>query len=218
MKRKVIALFVPLAAILLVLGYAVAPASADTVAFWGNVCDGDSQCINQTAGEKGGLLQFWGHTTQGEPNNDWNLWTVQGYPTVNCSDGYPFGGTLYISSSECESWGINGDPVYKIAWAPKGKGSGYCMYAGAYQGGNNGELDTYSCSPTGSTENAFLYVWAFGGFLISAYGTAYNFLLDGSQQIAYVGTCAYDNNSDADGNDVCLTQTNPLQFHMLSPP
>lgn len=216
MRRKIFRLLTPVAVVLAVVFSQLAPAyAADDRVFWGNLCDNDNQCMNDTQGGKPAAIQFWGHTTYGEPNNDWNVWQVPGYTTVNCEDGYPFG-QLYVTPADCESMGLNGDSVYKIAFAPHGTGSGYCLYSGDFlyqivNGETSSVLDTTTCSPSGSTNNGFLFVQV-GPYLMSVLATIYAYQEENAvNRPVWVTTCPGDNN--ADGENVCLSIDTPTPWY-----
>jgi hypothetical protein len=218
MKRRVAFILVPIMAAMVVLVGTVAPAYADSLYRWGTICHNTTnQCMNQTAGQKGSGVQFWAHTKLGNANNEWNFWQVAGTPSVNCASGYPWGGTLYVPESLCNSWGYNGNPVLKIAWAPSGTGSGYCIWAGDYDGSDDSPIGTSQCSPSGSPYNTYLYVLTNSGFLVSAYATTFNFLSGGIRKRAYLGTCDYVSNSDGNGEPVCLTYNHGIGWKFLDP-
>jgi hypothetical protein len=174
---------------------------------------GSRQCINQTNGDKGQFIQFWAHTTQGEPNNDWNIWQVSGHHTVDCAAGFPFSA---VPSSVCNSWGYNGLNVWKIAWAPNRVGSGYCIWAGGYDDSDYFSVDTTVCSPDHSTVETYLFVEVEHGYLVSADATNYQFL-GGNDRRVYLGTCQYASNRTSDGSPICLTYSNPVGWYVTSP-
>jgi hypothetical protein len=219
MKRIALFVLAPvLTSLALVMSF-VSPASADVLNFWGNICwSATTQCMNQAGGIKGNFVQFWAHTKQGEPNNDWNVWRPDPATIswVSCSTGYPFGGK--VSTATCNSWGINGDPVEKFAWAPRRTGSGYCIYSGNYDGSDDYNEYTSACSPTNSTAQPYLFVLTRYGFLMSVYATVFQQLQGGNNKRVYLGTCDFAGNSDANGESVCLTYNNGVGWGHANPP
>jgi hypothetical protein len=105
----------------------------------------------------------------------------------------------------------------KIAFAPNRQGSGYCIDAGGYDRSDASPIATYQCTASGSIDSTQLYVRTKYGFFISAYATADQFE-GGNQQRVYLGTCSYQNNSDANGKNVCLTYNNGIAWSLLPPP
>jgi hypothetical protein len=222
MKRK---LLVPLAILvsLLAVTMAAVPASAqghrifDTKIFWGNICHNtDNQCMNLLNGGTymGNIIQFWGHTKFAEPHSDFNVWEVA---QVNCATGYPFGGS--VSTAQCSSWGYDGRPVVKIAYAPGGSGSGWCLYTGGYTAQGDYPIELQQCQPSNNFQlvQAQLFIWTGSNFLVSAFGTGLQFN-GGNNTRVWAGSCDFNSGSDADGQDVCSTQTHGYAWNFLSPP
>jgi len=126
MKRSpiILAALVPLALVFEFVFGGVA--EADTLYGNDNMCGITSSngvfCWNVWNGTTGAGRQVrqYAYGTPGEPNNDWNIWNEG---TVSAARNWPFSlGVTYPLNSE-----YNGDRVYKFAWAPAGKGSGWCI-------------------------------------------------------------------------------------------
>ena len=183
--------------------------AADDLFRQGDICSVvTGQCINQTNGDAGQFVQFWADDSQGAVNNTWNTWLVAGNNVVNCNTGFPF---YSVPASTCNAWGMNGALVVKLAWAPNDEGSGYCIYAGDYDGSDYHSVLTSECSPDHSTDTAYLYAVSKLGFVVSAYATNYQFV-GGNDRRVYLGTCSYADNSESSGSPICLTYSNGIAW------
>jgi len=203
-------------------------AHADSLSFWGNVCHNTtSQCINNTLGRPnpGNLIQFWAHTRGGDPNNEWNVWTV-GH--VNCTGdgtnaGFPFGGL--VSTSKCNSWGLDGDAVMTLQWAPNGSANvgryplGLCLDQHSWTANNGFDtaVDFEPCDRDNHSVQARQWIRTRFGFFIGALGTVFNNLTGGNGKRVYLGSCDSATN-DANGAPVCMTENFGYAWSFLSPP
>jgi hypothetical protein len=112
--------------------------SPDTL--YGNyqICDVNEQCINNwnTGGE--GNFVRWEQYGEGKANNEWNWW-YEG--TVSSGEEWPFTPGSGINDA------YTGNPVYKFAFAPGGKGSGLCISQQLFGPGDTGSnLNLIDCA------------------------------------------------------------------------
>jgi hypothetical protein len=108
--------------VLLAVASAIAfagPARADVLFGNYNMCGTTAlYCFNNWNGTVSAGKDVRLYAYGAEPNNDWNIWT-EGY--VSATWPWAPSNQYFLDSA------YKGDPVYKFAWAPNGKGSGYCI-------------------------------------------------------------------------------------------
>ena len=140
------------------------PARADVLLGNYNMCGTTAlYCFNNWNGTVSAGKDVRLYAYGAEPNNDWNIWT-EGYVSAT----WPWAPTnqYFLDSA------YKGDPVYKFAWAPNGKGSGWCIDQRNFDASTDrGNATLQPCQPTSKfpTYQYFVYngsdliaVWATG--------------------------------------------------------
>lgn len=180
--------------------------------FFGNLCNGQ-QCLNDTLGGKyqGSPVQWWSWGSVGEPNNDWNVWDAG---TVECTaNSFPFYSRSEPLLTTCLAhW--KGLVVFKIAFAPGGKGSGYCIDPSAteahFRASNPAELAP--CEPAYSQGLEQYFIYATDIRLVSVFATAVSYALT-DDHTYWLGTCPNGNTQNAER--VCVTSLAPKTFQTV---
>lgn len=177
--------------------------------FFGNVCTLSNQCINDILAGKynGAPQQFWNGTT-GEPNGDWNVWNSG---TVDCTpNSFPFYTLNTDLLADCNNF-WRGKVVLKFAFAPAGKGSGFCLDSTKITSDtiNATRTQLWSCVPAFSQTQSQYFIYTASNWLVSVYGTKLSWAV-GANNTFWVGTCP--GNTTANTEPVCLTAVDPQAF------
>jgi hypothetical protein len=159
-------------------------ANADTLFGNVNMCGDTSSagviCWNNWDATVGGgkVVRMYPYGSPGEPNNDWNVWDEG---TVSAQKNWPFSEpAAYALNAQ-----YNGKKVYKFAWAPARKGSGWCIDQRSFD--NNalsGPAILEPCQPTSKFPVYQYFVKTSGLALIAVFATETQYNEGNAMQVA----------------------------------
>jgi hypothetical protein len=190
-RKLTIAVGVPL---IMMLGVILsASASADTLegnfltcAYHGS--SSQAYCLNNWNGTAyaGKQLRIYQHLVT--PNSEWNWWDEG---TVSSANNWPWSvpGTTYLNTE------YNGDTVYKFAWAPGGKGSGWCVDQRSFDAGTLvGNAILEPCQPTSKFPTYQYFVQTSSQNMIAVWATAVEYNEGNALKVALTTTATTNGN------------------------
>jgi hypothetical protein len=188
---------------IMVMSLVTSAGSASASSFYGNANMCTTQrphgkiwyCWNNWQGtlKAGKQVRIFEYGKQGEPNNDWDIWVVA---KVSAKNNWPWK-TPATQPLDVE---YNGEDVYQFRWAPKGKGSGYCLEQTWDASINLGNGILGACVPTSKNPTNQYYVHTPGNNLMAVWATAVEYQEGNALKVAVT------TNAAANGNYVYLEQ------------
>ena len=210
MVKKILTLVL---AVLSVAALSITPAQAqqdNQLYYFGNLCDG-LQCLNNTLGNAAAdnPVQWWNYSLFGEPDNDWNVWDA-GH--VECTaNSFPFYSKDVALLTDCLNY-WNGDFVFKIAFAPNGVGSGFCIDASSALAPPDSAdfVDIDGCQPAYSQYLEQYFIYSSSDWLVSVFATYLSYAAYGHDNTYWLGTCKSGGTQNTER--VCVTDLEPVAF------
>jgi hypothetical protein len=173
-------------------------AAAQHLTWFGYICDNFNGrhpwfCVNNLKGASaraGDMLGVW-QIGPNQANSEWNVWRV-GF--VSHARHWPFCASGGCIGADYWNGAYDGRPVYKIAWAPHGSGSGKCIDQRDYAW-PQGFATFEPCSPAGREGPPQLFVYGRGRFLVGVYATNLNYA-QGIGQREYLQMAEYKDGAE----------------------